>query len=273
MQKTTWQKELSISATQKKNGTGNNKKDTMKIQSWLTLFSMINPSSGTATGVDGDFGSGTEQAVINFQKAKGIPQSGIVNQDTFSLLCEPMQKAFEGTVTGNNLRQLIINTALNHIKNKPFELVVKEQSNSGPWVRAYMDGNEGTPWFWCMGFVQTIIDQAASIQGKNFKTLMPLTYSCDTVGTTALQKGLLSRFTAVRNDPSIVKPGDIFLLQKTPHDWIHTGIIVAVNTDTFETVEGNTNGGGSSNGNAALKRVRNFRQSKLDVFSIEPLTQ
>lgn len=82
---------------------------------------------------------------------------------------------------------------------------------------------------------------------------------------------MLSRYTAVRNNPSIVQPGDIFLLQKTPHDWIHTGIIVSVYGDTFETIEGNTNSGGSTNGNAVLKRVRNFRQTRLDVFSIEQL--
>jgi peptidoglycan hydrolase-like protein with peptidoglycan-binding domain len=271
MQKTLWQKELTITATQKKNGANNTKKDVMKIQSWLSLYSLTNPTAGTATGVDGDFGAGTEKAVINFQKAKGLPQSGIVNQDTFTVLCEPMKKAFEGNITGTNLRQLILNVAANHIKNNPFELVVKNQANSGPWVRAYMDGNEGTDWFWCMGFVQAIVDQAASLQGKNFKTLMPLTYSCDTVGTTGLQKGILTRYTKVRSNPDLVKPGDIFLLQKTPNDWIHTGIITAIGTDIFETIEGNTNGGGSSNGNAALKRIRNFRQSKLDVFSIDPL--
>ena len=271
MQKTTYQKELVISATQKKNGADNTKKDVIKIQSWLNLFSMVNPAAITSTGIDGDFGAATEQAVINFQKAKAIPQSGIVNQQTFSLMCEPMKNTFEGNITGAGLRQLVVNTAMNNIKNRPFELVVNQQSNSGPWVRAYMDGNEGTPWFWCMGFVQAIIDQAASLQGKNFKTLMPLTYNCDTVGTTGLQKGLLRRFTAVRNNPSLAKPGDIFLLQKTPHDWVHTGIITAIGNGIFETVEGNTNNGGSSNGNAALKRIRNFMQSKLDVFSIEPL--
>ncbi len=100
---------------------------------------------------------------------------------------------------------------------------------------------------------------------------MPLTYSCDTVGTVGLQKGLLTRYTAVRNDPSVVKPGDIFLLQQTPHDWVHTGIVTAVIGDVFETVEGNTNDGGSRNGVAVLKRVRNYRSSKLDVFSVEPL--
>jgi peptidoglycan hydrolase-like protein with peptidoglycan-binding domain len=271
MQKTSYLKELSISATQKKNGANNTKKDVTKIQSWLTLFSMINPNAGTATGTDGDFGPATEKAVMNFQKAKGITQNGIVDKSTFDLLCEPLKNAFEGSASGNNLRQLVVSTALNHLKHRPFELVIKGQANSGPWVRAYMDGNEGTPWFWCMGFVQTIIDQAAALQGKNFKTLMPLTYSCDTVGTTGLNKGLLHRFTSVRNDPSIVKPGDIFLLQKTSFDWIHTGIVTSIRDGIFETIEGNTNDGGSNNGNAVMKRVRNFMQSKLDVFSIEPL--
>ena len=122
-----------------------------------------------------------------------------------------------------------------------------------------------------MGFVQTIIDQAASLQGKDFRRLMPLSYSCDTVGTTGVQKGNLLRYTAVRNNPSLVKPGDIFLLQKTPNDWHHTGIILSVAAETFETIEGNTNEGGSSNGNGVYKRIRNFMGTKLDVFSIEPL--
>ncbi|ANH80401.1 peptidoglycan-binding protein [Niabella ginsenosidivorans] len=273
MQKTAYLKELTISATQKKNGAENTKTDVRKIQSWLTLYSMVHPIVATATGIDGDFGTATEKAVINFQKATGIPQSGIVNQNTFSLLCAPLANAFTVPVAGNDLRQLVVNTAVRHAQQNPFELNYAGQSNKGPWVRAYMDGNEGTPWFWCMGFVQTIIDQAASRLDKNFKKLMPLTYSCDTVGTTGLQKGLLSRYTTVRSNPSAVKPGDIFLLQKTPYDWVHTGIITAIGTDVFETVEGNTNQGGSSNGIAVLKRIRNFRQSKLDVFSIQPLVE
>ena len=271
MQKSHYKKELVIAATQKKNGGNNNKKDVMKIQSWLTLYSMANPNAGTGTGVDGDYGPATEKAVSNFQKLERLPESGVVTQETFSVLCETMEKAFETVIPGNGLRQLIVNTAIHHTKFKPFELSINAKSNMGPWVRAYMDNHEGTDWFWCMGFAQSILDQAASQLGKNFKTLMPLTYSCDTVGTTGLQKGLLIRHSVVRNNPALVKPGDFFLLQKTPHDWIHTGIITGVFDDVFETVEGNTNAGGSSNGIAVLKRVRNFRSSKLDVFSIEPL--
>jgi peptidoglycan hydrolase-like protein with peptidoglycan-binding domain len=271
MQKTSFQKELTISATQRLGGAANTKKDVKKIQSWLTLFSVTNPGSSTATGIDGDFGKATELAVKNFQKAMGVTQTGSVDQSVFGLLSAPMNSAFTNHVTGNGLRELIINTARQHLGHQPYELVIAGQANSGPWVRAYMDGNEGQDWFWCMGFVQAIIDQAATLQGKNFKKLMPLTYSCDTVGITGLEKGILHRYTQIRNNPTLVRPGDIFLLQKSPNDWIHTGIITSVNGDVFETVEGNTNTGGSTNGNAVLGRIRNFQKSKLDVFSIQSL--
>jgi hypothetical protein len=271
MIKIQFQKELVISAAQSLDGSTNSKKDTLKVQSWLNLFAMNNPSAGTATGIDGDFGSATEKAVINYQKANNLDQTGICDQALFDKLCRPMADAFTKTVPGDGLRALIIDVALQHLNSAPFELVINKQGNSGPWVRAYMDGLEGTPEFWCMGFVETIIDQACSLQDKSFKTLMPSTFSCDTIGTIGLQKGLLTRFTAVRSNPAVVKPGDIFLLQQTPHDWIHTGIITAIHADTFDTIEGNTNTDGSSNGNGVYKRVRNFRSSKLDVFSIEPL--
>ncbi|WP_433763605.1 peptidoglycan-binding protein [Flavobacterium ginsenosidimutans] len=271
MQKTFYQKELLIKATQQRNGANNNKKDVEKIQSWLNLFAMQNPGSGTATGIDGDFGPATEKAVLNYQKFNGLPQNGTVDQNLFDKLASPLKKAFESPISGNNLRELILNTAKNHLKNQPLELVINNQSNTGPWVRSYMDGHEGTEWFWCMGFVQSIIDQAASVQGKNFKTLMPLTYSCDTVGTTGLQKNILTRYQKARTNPALIKPGDIFLLQKTPNDWIHTGIVTAVHADTIETIEGNTNSGGSNNGNAVLDKIRNYKQSKLDFFSIESL--
>ncbi|SCY47037.1 CHAP domain-containing protein [Flavobacterium anhuiense] len=271
MQKTFYQKELLIKATQQRNGANNNKKDVEKIQSWLNLFAMQHPGSGTSTGIDGDFGPATEKAVLNYQKFNGLPQNGNVDQNLFDKLASPLKKAFESPISGSNLRELILNTAKNHLKNQPFELVINNQSNTGPWVRSYMDGHEGTDWFWCMGFVQAIVDQAASIQGKNFKTLMPLTYSCDTVGTTGLQKKILTRFQTARTNPAFIKPGDIFLLQKTPNDWIHTGIVTAVHADTIETIEGNTNSGGSHNGNAVMDKIRNYKQSKLDFFSIESL--
>ena len=268
MIKTSYQKELAISGTQKRGGS-NSKKDVLKIQSWLTLFDIANPGNGTATSIDGGFGPATEKAVKNFQKAKNLTQTGIVDSALFSVMCQPLKKAFETQLTGNGLRELVVNASEIHLSNVPYELVINNQSNSGPWVRSYMGGNEGTPWFWCMGFVQAVVDQAASSQGKDFRDLMPVTYSCDTVGSTGVSDENLFRYNKIRNNPSLVKPGDIFLLQKSTFDWFHTGIITKVGNGIFETIEGNTNEGGSNNGNRVCKRIRNFMQSRIDVFSIE----
>lgn len=146
MQKTFCQKELLIKSPQQRNGAANNKKDIEKILSWLNLFAMQNPSSGTATGIDGDLPP-TEKTVVNFQKFNNLPQTGSIDQKVFYLLASPLKKAFEDTVSGNNLRVLILNIAKNHLKNHPFELVINNQSNSDPWVRSHMDGHEGTEWF------------------------------------------------------------------------------------------------------------------------------
>lgn len=270
MQKKSYQKELTISGTQQRRG-NNKRQDVMKIQSWLILYDLAHPGSGTSTDIDGDFGPATEKAVNNFRGNNKMPATSIVDSELFELLCAPLRSAFENTVTGNGLRERIVNVASQHLAERPFELRIKGESNSGPWVRSYMDGNEGKEWYWCMGFVQTIIDHAASSLGKNFKTLMPLTYSCDTVGTTGLNKGILSRYQAIRQDSSIVQPGDIFLRQKTRFDWTHTGIIINVEDEIFETIEGNTNDDGSRNGDRVCRRTRNFMRSKLDVFSVEPL--
>jgi hypothetical protein len=271
MRKTQYLKELSINAAQSRGAATNKKPDIIKIQSWLNLYAVANPSAGTATGIDGDFGKATEQAVKNFQTAIKIPVTGKVDNATFAKLCEPLNKAFTTKATGKNLRELIVNVAKLHLSQKPFELTINNQANSGPWVRSYMDAFEGEQWYWCMGFVQTMIDQAASQLNKDIKTLMPLTYSCDVVATTGIQKGLLIRSTALRANPALVKPGDLFLVQKSPSDWMHTGIVTQVIGDAFETIEGNTNTDGSHNGNGVYKRMRNFKTAKLDVFSIEPL--
>lgn len=270
MQKTSYQNELSISAVQKRGGS-NSKKDVLKIQSWLTLYDLANPGSGTTTGIDGDFGPATERSVMKFQNINALPATGIVDPDVFTKLCSSLATAFVTPLTGNGLRELIVNAASQHLSSRPYELTIKGESNSGPWVRSYMNGHEGESWFWCMGFVQTIVDQAASSLNKDFKTLMPLTFSCDTVGTTGLSNGNLTRYNKIRNDPSLAQPGDIFLIQKSSTDWYHTGIITSVEEDIFETIEGNTNNDGSHNGNRVCGRTRNFMVSKLDVFSVEPL--
>ncbi len=268
MIKESYKKELSITAPLKLQAAAS-KKDVLKLQSWIVLHEMARPGSSSMIAIDGDFGSATDQAVRNFQRNKGLRATGVADQKLFDLLSAPLKEAFTKRMEGAGIRELVVNAAEQHLSSHPFELTIKLQANSGPWVRAYMDGNEGQSWWWCMGFVQTIIDQAFSQQGRSFKEIMPLTYSCDTVGMHALNKGKLIRFSQVRSNPGKVQPGDIFLVQKSPYDWIHTGIITKVGNDTFETIEGNTNREGSANGDRVFRRIRNFRAGKLDVYSWE----
>jgi peptidoglycan hydrolase-like protein with peptidoglycan-binding domain len=264
-------KEITFSGAQSKGNANNNKNDVRKIQSWLNLHARLQPSAGMSTAIDGDFGPATEMSVKKFQQLSGLRQTGVVDEGVFKALCQPMISAFESALSGASLRDFIMSAANLHLSSKAFELTIQSQANSGPWVRSYMDGNEGNEWFWCMGFVQTIVDQAASALGKDFRKLMPLTYSCDIVASTGLQKQLLRKNAQVRANPAVVEPGDIFLVQKSPNDWFHTGIVTAVHNEVFETIEGNTNEDGSHNGVGVYKRTRNFMKSKIDVFSISPL--
>ncbi len=269
MQKTSYQKELLLSATQSKGGTQNTKKEVQKIQSWLCLQEMLNHGIGTYTAIDGDFGPATARAVENFQIFKGLPSNGIVDSMVFNILSQPLRNAFEGGITSTSIRSAILEIGEMHLSQSPFELLINSQTNSGPWVRSYMDKNEGDDWLWCMGFVQAIIDQAFSAFGKNFKNMMPLTYSCDTIGITGINKNVLLRNSAYKNNPTLIKRGDIFLIRKSQFDWIHTGIIVEIGSDIFTTIEGNSNIKGSRNGIGVYKRVRNFKKNLIDVFSIE----
>lgn len=201
-----------------------------------------------------------------FQHTYGLKVDGEVGDQTFRELTKPMAKAFT-RIKGDELRSLIVKYADQHLINMPRELY---NSNSGPWVRSYMDGNEGKQWAWCMGFVQTIIDQASTSLSLPFQTLMPKTYSCDVIGEYGKKKKRLIRNANLRTDPSHIKIGDVFLVVKQPWDWTHTGIVIGLDNDLIHTIEGNTNDEGVREGFEVCRRFRNFQTSNIDIYSVLP---
>jgi peptidoglycan hydrolase-like protein with peptidoglycan-binding domain len=259
--------ELSIAHTCGR-GLHSNAADVKKVQSWLTLYAMRKPDAGTATAIDGIFGPATERAVRNYQAGNGLPLTGVVDQALFRHMSRPLADAFGFAATGSTLREKIIGTAKAHLQASPFELAIGGQTNSGPWVRSYMDGNEGSEWLWCMGFVQSVIAQAAAQEGKDLRSLMPLTYLCDVLAQYARDKRRLISGSDILKNPSLVIPGDIFLLRSTGFHWYHTGVVIAVHEGVLETIEGNTNNDGSSNGNGVYRRVRGVGNG-IDVVMIE----
>jgi len=255
-------KELNIKKLLKE---GSNGEDVEKVQEWLNLWRMTDPNWQHRVSVDGEYGPQTAAVIREFQLYTNIPTDSIVGDQTFGVLTHPMVRSFS-RIDGPDLRTLIVKYASQQLRGNPKELFGR---NEGPWVRAFMDGNQGQPWAWCMGFVQTVLDQAfTTLGGPTFLSIMPKSYSCDEVGKHGIDENKLIRSAAVRLNPAHIEAGDVFLNVKTPTDWVHTGIIVGVEGDLIHTIEGNTNDEGSREGYEVCRRMRNFKTSNIDVFKV-----
>ena len=104
-----------------------------RVQEWLTLH-------GAGVVVDGAFGPATEAAVRAFQKRRSLAATGVVDRATFDTLVAPMRRAVEPPVPTASLGRTVVAVARKHLAAKPREA---GGANRGPWVRLYMDGNEG----------------------------------------------------------------------------------------------------------------------------------
>jgi hypothetical protein len=217
---------------------------------------------GLATGIDNDFGGATEESVNRFQKAEGLPQTGIVDKATFDALTAPFHAALSPIAPGaRSIGALTVAYARQHLKQNPREV---GGENCGPWVRLYMDGNEGRPWAWCAGFATYVLRQAA--QSLGLPMPVPRTFSCDTLGNQAEAMGMLLREPPT-GQISRIKPGALFLVRQSQFDWVHTGIVTAVRPDSFDTIEGNTNDSGDREGYEVCARIRGYKSRDFILMS------
>lgn len=207
--------------------------DTKNIQEWLCLH-------GINTKVDGQIGPATRAAIKLFQGKNGLAQSGACDQNTENALVLPLRRAQAALppemseVKGD--ASDVIQIARQHLREHPREV---GGQNRGPWVRYYMDGNEGDAWAWCAGFATTVLRQAGVPINKFF--------SCDLLLQDAKKLGKFS-------DKPIV--GGLFLVMKSPTDAVHVGIVTSADKGVVQTVEGNTNDDGSREGHEVCTRVR-----------------
>ena len=122
---------------------------------------------------------------------------------------------------------------------------------------------------WCAAFVYHVgFWSHFDYKGRKSTWPLPATASCYMLGAFARHQGVL------RTEPS---PGDVFLLWNAAKvRFVHTGIVAFVHDRgaspdahpwfDCETVEGNTNDDGSSNGWGVLRRVRRFYPDIGDRF-------
>lgn len=218
------------------------------IQEWLSLH-------GEHVSIDGDFGPATQSAVKDFQGKAGLAATGIVDETTFELLVVPMRAALQPIASdGRSMGALVVAYTQQHLAQHPREV---GGQNRGPWVRLYMDGNEGTPWAWCAGFTCFCLKKACDTLGVD----LPITpsFSVDALAASAKRKELFV-------DQKKAQPGSFFLVRKSSTDWTHTGIVVSTSEETFRTIEGNTNDDGSREGYEVCARTRAY--GKTDFILI-----
>ena len=156
---------------------------------------------------------------------------------------------------------MVIGYATQHLAEYPREV---GGQNRGPWVRLYMEGNEGKEWAWCAGFACFILRQAA----ETLLTALPVkpTFSCDELAARARSAGIFLSGFHLSDPTNQLTPGSIFLNRKSQTDWNHTGIVTAVYKETFETIEGNTNDAGEREGYEVCRRSRSYDKKDFIVI-------
>lgn len=225
------------------------------IQEWLCL-------NGFLVMIDGDFGPATDRAVRLFQQREGLAVDGDVGNNTFTRLIRPAARALAPVpvVRGATLGSLVAAYAHQHLEQQPREVGGR---NRGPWVRLYMNGNEGDAWAWCAGFAMTVVKQACHSLGLSYP--IDPSFSCDELARRAELAGLrISELDAQRGR---LKTGSLFLVRRTASDWTHVGIVTHADVDAFDTIEGNTNDDGSREGDRVCARTRGFRNKDFIVWS------
>ena len=177
-----------------------------------------------------------------------------------------MVRALRELPADDSLGNMVVAYALQHLQSSPREI---GGQNKGPWVRLYMNGNEGQQWPWCAGFVSFILRQACKTMGESLP--IQTSFSCDSLAHSAKSRG---RFLPGRGlDRSLIKPGMLFLNRRTATDWVHTGIVVKAEAEVFMTIEGNTNDEGSREGyDRPFKRSRPNTTRSTGLPLARPLT-
>ncbi|SEI40309.1 Putative peptidoglycan binding domain-containing protein [Dyadobacter sp. SG02] len=125
-------------------------------------------------------------------------------------------------------------------------------SNRGREIRMYMEragSQEGL--FWCAGFVYWCFDEAALSLGRSnplFKTVGCLKHWNNTNATKIVK-------SAATTNPGLIKRGSIFI-KDHGGGMGHTGIVEKVENGFIQTIEGNSNSNGSSNGIGVFRLTR-----------------
>ncbi len=200
---------------------------------------------GGLTLSNGNFLETMELTVKKFQKAKGLTADGVIGPKTWQALEEDVSNYVPPKT---NIAQELILMAKSQVG-------VRENGfNKGKMVEEFqkvVDGKAQSE-AWCMAFMQWVIKKVCDQHG--IKNPMYQSEHCYTVWNGTPEKYRLSK----------PKAGSIMIqVTKTKGKTNgHTGIVTGgISGDNFSTVEGNTNGAGSSEGDGVYNKTRSIHGS------------
>lgn len=250
--------------------TGDKGKEVLKIKEWLTLWQLNENYVDVIIKLDTVFDKDTESLTKEVQKFLELPTTGVVDSTTWVSLVSPLKNAFS-TVSYNNktLGQKMKYFATKHLQFRSSEL---EGDNLGPWIRSYMDGNEGGWAYWCQALACTVLDQTFSSIGERFDLYYANTWACETMREHARAKGLLVTSAQLKSKEYTPKEGDIVLyLEGSKQIAHHTEIVYELldeENETMLTIGGNTNFAGSRNGVGTFLVNRNYLLDDVEIVKM-----
>ncbi|MEL7589403.1 MAG: CHAP domain-containing protein [Prolixibacteraceae bacterium] len=218
--------------------------------------------------IDGQFGPLTESAVKEFQSqhvdAYGIPLvfDGVIGSVTWSVLFENETTEPEGNRSGS----VLLNKAVSIAESQLGTMEDPPGSNRGMMVEQYQSRagiSPGDPW--CAAFVYWCFSEAAGAAGV--PNPLPRTGSCMYHWDHARGRRILKN--KATNNPALLIPGHIFIINHGNYRG-HTGIVTSVKNGYIQTVEGNSNTGGSREGLAVVslsRKIVSINQGFIDYNS------
>lgn len=129
-----------------------------------------------------------------------------------------------------------------------------------------LNGQEGEESKWCAGFVCQLVRQACDALHRPVP--FEPSFACNILGARLRsQFGLIG--SAKADAIPAVPSGSIFLLRgRATGTWRHTGILTRLTATGFDTIEGNTNSGGSANGYEVRARARPLRNVDFAILEL-----
>jgi hypothetical protein len=231
------------------------KRGVSNIEAVLRLQRRLNELGCGPIDEDGVFGAGTKSAVAMFQTRRGLLADGIVGPHTWAALFPTVVERAGSAVVeraGSAIGAAALAVAVG-------QLGVREHGmNRGPEIDEYVRRVGLDPagqHAWCQAFVYWCFDEGAKRLGVANPCVR--TASCMDHWIGARQKALVVPAAAAADDPGLVNPGAVFVIDHG-HDKGHVGFVERVHLGRLITIEGNTNVAGSREGDGIFRRARSF---------------